>query len=102
MRNTRNFGTYLFNGICSNGPEVGIVPHKLLLETSLKIKGMFRLFESTHIHVMLTTYIKTNVTYTTFRLVIAMSSLGIGPVSRLSLSRLQKKMIRNMQMLNKL
>jgi hypothetical protein len=48
------------------------------------------------------TYIKTNVTYTTFRLVIAMSSLGIGPVSRLSLSRLQKKMIRNMQMLNKL
>jgi len=54
IRNTRNFGTYLFNGICSNGPEVGIVPHKSLLETSLKIKGMFRLFESTHIHVMLT------------------------------------------------
>jgi len=33
----RCIGTYLFNGICSNGPEVGIVPHKSLLETSLKI-----------------------------------------------------------------
>lgn len=32
----RYIGTYLFNGICSNGPEVGIVPHKSLLETSLK------------------------------------------------------------------
>ena len=30
--------TYLFKGICSNGPVVGIVPHKSLLETSLKKK----------------------------------------------------------------
>lgn len=28
--------SYLFRGICSNGPEVGIVPHKLLFETSLE------------------------------------------------------------------
>ena len=28
--------TYLLRGMCSNGPEVGIVPHKSLLETSLK------------------------------------------------------------------
>jgi hypothetical protein len=28
--------TYLLRGICSNGPDVGIVPHKSLLETSLK------------------------------------------------------------------
>ena len=30
--------TYLLRGMCSNGPEVGIVPHKSLLETSLKRK----------------------------------------------------------------
>jgi hypothetical protein len=30
--------TYLLKGMCSNGPEVGIVPHKSLLETSLKKK----------------------------------------------------------------
>lgn len=28
--------SYLFRGICSNGPEVGIVPHKSLFETSLE------------------------------------------------------------------
>lgn len=49
---------YLFKGMCSNGPLVGMVPHKLLLETS-----------------------------TTLRLVTPVSSLGIGPFNRLSLSR---------------
>jgi len=31
--------TYLLRGMCSNGPDVGIVPHKSLLETSLKEQG---------------------------------------------------------------
>lgn len=43
--------THLLRGICSNGPDVGIVPHKSLLETS-----------------------------TTLRLDIPASSLGMGPV----------------------
>jgi hypothetical protein len=30
--------TYLFKGMCSKGPLVGIVPHKSLLETSLEIQ----------------------------------------------------------------
>lgn len=29
--------TYLFSGMCSKGPVVGIGPHKLLLDTSLEI-----------------------------------------------------------------
>lgn len=29
---------YLLNGMCSKGPEVGIVPQRLLFETSLKAK----------------------------------------------------------------
>jgi hypothetical protein len=28
--------TYLLRGMCSKGPDAGIVPHKSLLETSLK------------------------------------------------------------------
>lgn len=28
--------SYLLSGMCSNGPLVGIVPHKLLFETSLQ------------------------------------------------------------------
>jgi hypothetical protein len=31
--------TYLLKGMCSNGPEVGIGPHKSLLETSLNKKS---------------------------------------------------------------
>uniref|UniRef100_A0A2P2J1P4 LRR receptor-like protein kinase n=1 Tax=Rhizophora mucronata TaxID=61149 RepID=A0A2P2J1P4_RHIMU len=45
--------------MCSNGPLVGIVPHKSLFEMS-----------------------------TTLRLEVPTSSLGIGPVNLLSLSRL--------------
>nr|ACN30746.1 unknown [Zea mays] len=47
----RGFFSKLLRGMCSNGPDVGIVPHKSLLETS-----------------------------TTLRLDIPESSLGIGPV----------------------
>ena len=32
----KTYTTYLFKGMCSNGPLEGIVPHKLLLETSLQ------------------------------------------------------------------
>lgn len=36
VKDRRN--TYLFSGMCSKGPVVGIGPHKLLLDTSLEIR----------------------------------------------------------------
>lgn len=39
MEKERNSEAYLFKGMCSNGPLVGMVPHKSLFETSLKQKG---------------------------------------------------------------
>lgn len=45
-----NINTYLFKGMCSNGPLVGIVPHKSLFETSLKREAKLGLYISVLLH----------------------------------------------------
>lgn len=87
-----NKNTYLFKAMCSNGPLVGIVPHKSLFETSLEREAKLRLSISVLLHnkiVKKTASTKNiNITYTTLRLEIPASPLGIGPFNLLSLSRL--------------
>jgi hypothetical protein len=91
FRKEININTYLFKGMCSNGPLVGIVPHKSLFETSLKREVKLRLSISVLLPkiVKKTAFTKNiNITYTTLRLEIPASPLGIGPFNLLSLSRL--------------
>ena len=76
--------TYLFKGMCSNGPLEGIVPHKLLLETSLQnqMKISVMLLHNTARNILEELSIsQISNTYTTFKVCIPASVLGIGPCS---------------------
>jgi hypothetical protein len=68
--------TYFSRGMCSKGPDVGIVPHKLLLETSLEKET-----ESFNDQITYQRNIKEKqsppTTYKTFKVEILVSSLGI-------------------------
>lgn len=95
MDNEPKKKTYLFKGMCSNGPLVGIVPHKSLFETSLKRQAKFLELSVCVLlyKILLSTQEGVEITYTTLRLEIPVSSLGTGPVNLLSLSRLPNQIL---------
>lgn len=92
----KTYTTYLFKGMCSNGPLEGIVPHKLLLETSLQNQKTISISVMLWHHIVRTYSKELNTnqissTYTTFKVDIPARVLGIGPLSLLSLRRLGEK-----------